>query len=984
MPTPTPEQFWTLVAESGLADRGRLEGLRREFDLDPAARGATPDAVTEAVAKWLVRRGALTVWQARRLVRGDRGPFIIGDYRLLERLESAGFQGAGSKGVLLRARHEPSGRVVCLMLLDASLCRKLDVWTDIVRRTSVAHQAADPTLIRTYALEKSGSQRFIVCEDVPGESLAAELAARGPLPVAEAGPLMLAIARAVAELNRLGVPHAGLSLDSLRREPTAAGGSPHAGRMRLLQFPLVGDPHVAPPRPAIDSPESIRQLETRACFLAPELLLPGARCDARSDVYALGCVFHALLTGGPPCWQGDAERTLAHAAFTGPQPLGPPQVPTELATLIDYMVARDPAARYATAADAADAIAVCLGLPPVSPTLPQQRPLLAPEAVAGTPAAVAVPADAAVPAAPACAAPADPRRRKRKPLLGLGLGLAAACIAAAAVGWFIFLRSADLPQPGDKTPAKQSQPTAVADAAAMPPAEPAAETSAGPTTKTRIVDSSEAPWASPTDGPPPTLEHLPPGSQLVLLARPADMLASDEGRLLVRGLGPRASLALESLAAFCGRAPEEIVELQAGWQSGGPSSPDAVVGGYTVRCAEPLPVAEDPASREKAWGNTKERTFAGETIHSGSPLSFWLPTAADGKTLVVAPEKMLEETIENHRQMAAEAESGKAEAEDWRGRIAANLSPDMEELVGMLDSRRHLTLFGSPNYLVHDGRPILAGPLAKLVEPLGEFFGDTLPAAALSMHCGKNFYLELDCVAEAGTPARKLAGVLADRIDALSQAVEEYCNALDPHPYGRKLVMRLPRMLGIVAGNLRSGSAGRGIVVNCLLPEHAGHNLALAAELAIEQSPDRMPSTAVADGQPAAAGPRSALDALQKKISLVFPSDNLEKSVQMIADEIGVPMEILGRDLELEGITKNQSFSLNERDKTADAILRTILAKSNPDGKLVYVVRKKDGVESVEITTRAAASKRGDKLPPGFEEQPASDPSTKPSGKKTP
>jgi hypothetical protein len=86
----------------------------------------------------------------------------------------------------------------------------------------------------------------------------------------------------------------------------------------------------------------------------------------------------------------------------------------------------------------------------------------------------------------------------------------------------------------------------------------------------------------------------------------------------------------------------------------------------------------------------------------------------------------------------------------------------------------------------------------------------------------------------------------------------------------------------------------------------------------------------------------------------------------MISDEIGIPMEILGGDLQLEGITKNQSFGLDERDKSADAVLRTILAKSDSAGRLVYVIRKRDGVESIEITTKAAAAKRGDTLPAGF------------------
>ncbi|MFM8434208.1 MAG: hypothetical protein ACKOBP_02535, partial [Planctomycetia bacterium] len=194
-------------------------------------------------------------------------------------------------------------------------------------------------------------------------------------------------------------------------------------------------------------------------------------------------------------------------------------------------------------------------------------------------------------------------------------------------------------------------------------------------------------------------------------------------------------------------------------------------------------------------------------------------------------------------------------------------------------------------------------------------------------------------------------------------AVEEYCNALDPHPYGRKLVMRLPRMLGVLAANVRSGVEGKGVVVNCHLPRHAGHNLALAGELAVEQTPG---AGAAAVAEAPAPTRQSAMERLAKRISLTFARDTLEKSIQMLSEEIGMPIEILGRDLELEGITKNQSFGLDEQDQPAEAILGTILARSNPDGKLVYVVRRRDGAESIEITTRAAAAKRGDDLPAMF------------------
>jgi hypothetical protein len=172
MPTPAPEDFWKLVATSRLVAADTLASLRREHARETAGEpsAASDDAASAGIAKWLVQRGLLTKWQGRRLLHGDSGPFFVGDYRLMERLENDG------PGRLFRSRHEPSGRSVCLMLLDRKLCQRVDVWTEVVRRTTIAHDATDPILSRTWALEQAHGNRFIVCEDVPGLSLADELA----------------------------------------------------------------------------------------------------------------------------------------------------------------------------------------------------------------------------------------------------------------------------------------------------------------------------------------------------------------------------------------------------------------------------------------------------------------------------------------------------------------------------------------------------------------------------------------------------------------------------------------------------------------------------------------------------------------------------------------------------------------------------------------------------------------------------------------
>ena len=78
---------------------------------------------------------------------------------------------------------------------------------------------------------------------------------------------------------------------------------------------------------------------------------------------------------------------------------------------------------------------------------------------------------------------------------------------------------------------------------------------------------------------------------------------------------------------------------------------------------------------------------------------------------------------------------------------------------------------------------------------------------------------------------------------------------------------------------------------------------------------------------------------LEHVTTLIFARETLEKALQLLGDDIGVKVEILGGDLQLEGITKNQSFGLDERNRPAGEILRKIMLQANPDGKLVYIVK---------------------------------------------
>ena len=214
------------------------------------------------------------------------------------------------------------------------------------------------------------------------------------------------------------------------------------------------------------------------------------------------------------------------------------------------------------------------------------------------------------------------------------------------------------------------------------------------------------------------------------------------------------------------------------------------------------------------------------------------------------------------------------------------------------------------------------------------------------------------------------------RVKAIPTGVENDLDALNLHPYGRKLLRRLPEWMRLMTEYTRSGVEDDQPVLRCYLPAVAGPNLLMGTELALAEQPVQGGCRRCGDGPKT---PQTIAELLKKKTTLTFPRDTLEKSLQLLLDDVGIKYEILGSDLQLEGITKNQSFGLDEQDKTVEEILRKIMHLANPDGKLVYVIKPKapGGPEMLFITTRAAVAKRGDKLPPGLDTGPAKPTPTK-------
>jgi serine/threonine protein kinase len=153
-------------------------------------------------------------------------------------------------------------------------------------------------------------------------------------------------------------------------------------------------------------------------YMSPEQASGDKAIDGRSDIFGLGCVIYEMLAGEPPFKGPNPQATLMRRFMGPPRPLRPVvQVSEQVERAIVRALAKDPAERYATATEFAEALS---GREPARPTL------------IGMPAAARPPAGPAAPAAGTGARESGKRGCAAVLLLGAGVaGVAAALLRIA-------------------------------------------------------------------------------------------------------------------------------------------------------------------------------------------------------------------------------------------------------------------------------------------------------------------------------------------------------------------------------------------------------------------------------------------------------------------------------------------------------------------------------------------------------------------------
>lgn len=524
---------------------------------------------------------------------------------------------------------------------------------------------------------------------------------------------------------------------------------------------------------------------------------------------------------------------------------------------------------------------------------------------------------------------------------------------AVVVGWALFHYGSapDAAQPGKAEVAARAESPDEAE-----PTVAASDGAAASKLRTEeiVADDGKRLWASPTVGEPIGLEFLPDGVQALVRIRLAELAQHDEGPKIFAALGPWGAGAMASVREATATRPEEVEALTVAPVVLADGQLDLV---FRVDLLRPWTLLQ---LRER-FPTGRDADLQGQQVRRVGPRSCWLPAAREGRTLVVCPDELLEPLL-------------------LGGGAQPAVVRDIERLLDRSDQQRTALLLVAPKFLESGGVHLLAGPGEPLRDVLDWATDRGATAILASAHLADDLFVEVRATPQLQIPPRSFALMLGDRVAQSSNQVEDLVLAETWLPYGRKVVARFPSMLRVLSRYTRVAEEDGMAVLRCYLPAVAAHNLLTAAELMLA-CPTGAPSTA-ATGDPAV-GPATddgIETRLARRSSLVFTKDTLEAALAMLAQDMGVPIEIRGRDLQLDGITKNQSLAIALRDRPAREILLEILLRANPDRtaagpadsrqKLVYLLDPAGAAaRRIVVTTRSAAAQRGEELPSVFRQQ---------------
>ncbi len=274
--------------------------------------------------------------------------------------------GRGGMGAVYAAWDEVLDRPVAVKLITEARDASPDFLDRFEKEARLAAQVRHENVAQVFGVGQDRHRPYMVLELLHGRTLQQRVEERGPLPVGEAWSYIGQAAAGLGAANRLGIVHRDIKPSNLMLTddgvikvldfgisklvveddpPTDADLAAEADRIR--SDPAWLDAHLTRTGALLGTP----------LYMSPEQV-DGRRLDCRSDIYALGMTLYYLLAGRPPFEGRDVVELLRMQRQARPPSLERSVVnlTPDRAEVLERMIAKDPAERFADYEELQDAL----------------------------------------------------------------------------------------------------------------------------------------------------------------------------------------------------------------------------------------------------------------------------------------------------------------------------------------------------------------------------------------------------------------------------------------------------------------------------------------------------------------------------------------------------------------------------------------------------------------------------------------------------